>query len=273
MLRDVRDLSITDTNADSFGRPSVAGAAYQLLGIGRIAPLYNIARTVLSNVYRPLAMTAVPARDVPVATFLGIAGGFVVPTVLMFTPFASFDLRQRLTALWQPSPVYVGILTADILQYTRRSGATSNTDGLAPPKDKQEQKQRQHQQEKRQRLISVYNLVFAATTLGHWFATYTVLKDPKLSLSRVFLPSIVPQPEQSNGVLDFLQWDMGLYVASAAIHGLQSILEFRTRGYVTTSQAVSAALSFSFGHAVVGPAAAQIGLSIWKEKLLLKMGF
>lgn len=71
MLRDVRDLSITDTNADSFGRPSVAGAAYQLLGIGRIAPLYNIARTVLSNVYRPLATTAAPARDVPVATFLG----------------------------------------------------------------------------------------------------------------------------------------------------------------------------------------------------------
>jgi hypothetical protein len=41
---------------------------------------------------------------------------------------------------------------------------------------------------------------------------------------------------------------------------------------MTTSQAVSAALSFSLGHAVVGPAAAQIGLSTWKGKLLLDMG-
>lgn len=234
--------------------------------------MYNIARTLLSNIYRPLAMTAAPTRDVPVAAFLGIAGGFVVPTVVMFTPFASFDLRQKLTALWQPSPVYVSVLTAGILQYTRRSGATSNTDGLTPPKDKQEQKQRQHQQEKRRRLISFYNLGFAATTLGHWLAIYTVLKDPELSLSRVFLPSIAPQSEQSNGILNFLQWDMGLYVASAAVHGLQSILEFRARGYVTTSQAVSAALSFSLVHVAVGPAAAQIGLSIWKEKLLLNMG-
>lgn len=81
-----------------------------------------------------------------------------------------------------------------------------------------------------------------------------------------------PQTEKGNGILNFLQWDMGLYVASAAVHGLQSILEFRTRGYVTTGQAVSAALSYSFGHAIVGPTAAQIGLSTWKEKLLLDMG-
>lgn len=232
--------------------------------------MYNIARTLLSNVYRPLAMTAAPAQDVPVNALLGIAGGFIVPTALMFIPFSSFDLRQKLTALWQPSPVYVGILTAGILQYTRRSSTTSNTDGLTLPKEKQNQKQRQ--QDKRQRLLSVYNLGFAATTLGHWLAVYTVLKDPKLSLSRVFLPSTVPQSEQSNGILNFLQWDMGLYVTSAAVYGLQSILEFRTRGYVTTSQAVSAALSFSLGHAAVGPAAAQMGLSIWKEKLLLNMG-
>ena len=232
--------------------------------------MYNIARTVLSNIYRPLAITAAPARDVPVATFLGIAGGFVVPSVLMFIPFASFDLRQKLTALWQPSPVYVGILTAGVLQYTRRSRTASNTEPITLPKNKQNQKQ--HQQEKRQRLVSVYNLGFAATTLGHWLAVYNVLEDPNLSLSRVFLPSIAPRSEQSNGILNFLQWDMGLYVASAAVHGLQSILEFRARGYVTTSQAISAALSFLFGHAVVGPAAAQIGLSVWKERLLLNMG-
>jgi hypothetical protein len=54
--------------------------------------LYNIARTLFSSVYRPLALTVAPAQDVPVAAFLGVAGGFIVPTVLMFTPFASFDL-------------------------------------------------------------------------------------------------------------------------------------------------------------------------------------
>ena len=232
--------------------------------------MYNIARTVLSNIYRPLAMSAAPGQDVPIATLLGVAGGFVVPSVLMFTPFASFDLRQKLTALWQPSPVYVGILTAGILQYTRKIRTAGGTDSLAIPKDKQKQKQRQ--QEKRERLISVYKLGLAATTLGHWFAVYNVLRDPRLSLSKVFLPSIAPKTEQSNGILNFMQWDMGLYVASAAVHGLQSILEFRTRGYVTTGQAVSAALSYSLGHVFVGPAAAQIGLSVWKEKLLLDMG-
>lgn len=232
--------------------------------------MYNIARTVLGNIYRPLAMSAAPGQDAPVATVLGVTAGFVVPSVLMFTPFASFDLRQKLTAFWQPSPVYVGILTAGILQYTRRIRAAGSTDNLAIPKDKQKQKQRQ--QEKRERLISVYKLGLAATTLGHWFAVYNILRDPKLSLSKVFLPSIGPKAEQSNGILNFMQWDMGLCVASAAVHGLQSILEFRARGYVTTGQAASAALSYSFGHAVVGPAAAQIGLSIWKERLLLNMG-
>jgi phosphate/sulfate permease len=215
-------------------------------------------------------MTAAPAQDVPVATFLGIAGGFVVPTVLMFIPFTNFDLRQKLTALWQPSPVYVGIVAAGILQCARRATTTSDTGSLSNFKDKQKQKQRQ--QDKRQRLISVYNLSFAVTTLGHWSTIYNIIRDPKLSLSKVFLPSTAPQIEHSNGILNFLQWDMGLYVASAAVHGLQSILEFRSRGYVTTGQAVSAALSFSFGHAAVGAAAAQIGLSIWKEKVLLNVG-
>lgn len=261
---------VTNTDANSFGRPSVAGAAYQLLGIGRVAPFYNIARTVLSNIYRPLAMSAVPAQDVPVAGLIGLVGGFVVPTILMFTPLASFDLRQKLTAFWQPSPVYVGILTAGILQFTRRARTTNKTDSLTAPEDRQVQKQRQ--QEKRQRLISVYNLGFVATTLVHWFAMYTILKDPKLSVSKVFRPSIAPRIEQSNGILNFLKWDMGLYIASAAVHGLQGILEFRTRGYVSTGQAVSAALSFSIGHAIVGPAAAQIGLSVWKEKMLLDVG-
>ena len=256
----------------SFQRPSVAGAAYQLLGIGRIAPLYNAARTILGNVYRPLAISAVPTKDVPVAASFGLACGYVVPTILMFTPFASMDLRQKLTAFWQPSPVYVGILTAGVLQYTRRTKTVSDAESLADPKDKQKQRLKQRQQERRRSLISVYNLGFVATTLGHWAAVYTILKDPKLSLLKVFLPSIAPQTEKSNGILNFLQWDMVLYTASAAVHGLQSVLELRTRGYVTTYQAVSAALSFSLGHAVVGPAAAQIGLSVWKEKLLLNMG-
>ena len=231
--------------------------------------MYNIARTILGNVYRPLALSAVPAQDVPIATCLGLACGYVVPTILMFTPFASFDLRQKLTAFWQPSPVYVGILTAGILQYTRRTTTTSNTDSITIPKDKLKQKQRQ--KERRQRLLSIYNIGFAATALGHWFALYNIFKDPKLSLSNVFLPSIKPQIEQSSSILNFLRWDMGLYTASAAVHGLQGILEFRTRGYVTTTEAISTALSFSLGHAIVGPAAAQIGLSMWKEKLLLSM--
>jgi phosphate/sulfate permease len=231
--------------------------------------LYNIARTLFSSVYRPLALTVAPAQDVPVAAFLGVTGGFVVPTILMFTPFASFDLRQMFIAFWQPSPVYVGLLAASILRYTRKATSTGEISSITSPNDKQKRKRRQ--QERRQRLISIYNLCFAATTLGHCFAVYNVLKDPKLSLSKVFLPSITPT-EQGNSILNFMQWDMGLYVASAAVHGLQSILEFRTRGYVTTTQAVSAALSYSLGHAVVGPAAAQIGLSTWKEKLLLDIG-
>jgi len=215
-------------------------------------------------------MSAVPAKDVPVATLLGLACGYVVPTILMFTPFRDFDLRQKFTALWQPSPVYVGILTAGILQYNRRTTTTTNTDSVTILKDKQKQKQRQ--QERRQRLISVYNLGFATTTLIHWFSMYHILEDPKLSLSKVFLPTATPQTEQGSSILNLLRWDMGLYAASAAVHGLQSILEFRTQGFITSCQAVSTALSFSLGHVVIGPAASQIGLSLWKEKLLLSMG-
>jgi hypothetical protein len=183
--------------------------------------LYNIARALINSVYRPLALTVAPTQDVPVAALLGVAGGFVVPTILMFTPFNSFDLRQKLIAFWQPSPVYVGLLAASILRYTRKARSTEQTSSITTPKD--EQKQNQRQQEKRKRLISVYNLGLAATTLGHWLAVYTVLKDTNLSLSKVFLPSITPRTEQGDSILNFMQWDMGLYVASAAVHGLQSI--------------------------------------------------
>lgn len=237
-----------------------------MLGIGKIAPLYNIARTVLGNIYRPLATSAVPARDVPIAASLGVVTGYVLPSILMLTPFRSFDVRQKITAFWQPSPVYVGLLTAGFLAYIRRAKPAGEA---ADPKDNQQKKQRQ--QERRHRLISMYSAGFAVTTISHLATIYAILKNPNLSISRVFAPSIKSPSGLGSSILNFLQWDMGLYSASAAVHGLQSILEFRSQGYVTTSQSVSAALSFVLGHAVVGPAAANLGLSVWKEKTFLNL--
>lgn len=190
--------------------------------------------------------------------------------MLMLTPFRSFDLRQKITAFWQPSPVYVGLLTAGFLAYSRWAKPPGKEEPAADPKNKQQKKQRQ--QERRHRLISMYSTGFAVTTIGHLVTMYAILKNPDLSISRVFAPSIKSPSGIGSSILNFLQWDMGLYSASAAVHGLQSILEFRSQGYVTTSQSASAALSFVLGHAVVGPAAANLGLSVWKERTFLDLG-
>lgn len=190
----------------------------------------------------------------------------------MFTHFRSSSLQQNFTALWQPSPVYVGMLTAGLLRYSRHTYTASKDSKVGVSNRRQQSKQ--DQKERRQLLVSLYRVGFAVTAVGHAFTVYTILKDPKLSITNTFLPSVKSPDQQSSSssILNFLQWDMGLYVLSAATHGLQSILELRTQGYLTTSQSVVTALSFTLGNAVVGPAAAQIYLSMWKEKLLLGMG-
>jgi hypothetical protein len=62
----------------------------------------------------------------------------------MFIPFASFEFRQKLTAFWQPSPMYVGLLATGILAYMRR---IKTADDASIPKDEQNAKQKQRQQE------------------------------------------------------------------------------------------------------------------------------
>lgn len=232
--------------------------------------MYNIAGTILGYVYRPLATSSVPAKDSTTFAYLAVVCGYVVSSILMYIPFRSMGFRQNFTALWQPSPVYVGLMTASLACLSRRVTAADKTDDAASLKTSSQRKQRQ--QQNRRRLISLHSVGFVDTAVGHLYTIYSVLKDPDLLFSRIFLPSLNIPTQQEKSILNFLRWDVALCTASATIHGLQSIMEFRCQGYVSTSQAAAAVLFFMTGHALVGPAAAQIGLSICKEKCLLDTG-
>ena len=75
----------------------------------------------------------------------------------------------------------------------------------------------------------------------------------------------------SPSIFNFFKWDMTLYFASTALWSLYSIFELRRTGYVTTFQALRAALVAVVAQVVVGPAAAYIGVWAWREEAIVKV--
>ncbi|OAL56022.1 FAD-binding domain-containing protein [Pyrenochaeta sp. DS3sAY3a] len=90
---------------------SVWAFAYQLTGIAVIAPLFYamlIIKSAPHTYWWPLN------RGVPAKYSRGIVAssvvGYLIPTLLMFSPGWSDNTTQNLIAFWQPSPVYVNII-------------------------------------------------------------------------------------------------------------------------------------------------------------------
>ncbi|PSN75601.1 FAD binding domain-containing protein [Corynespora cassiicola Philippines] len=241
--------------------PALFSAAYQMLGIGKIAPLYYLISIYTSS---QILYTRTTGRAVPVSVARSLLPalclGYILPTILMFSRYEDASTHQNFTAFWQPSPIYVSVLTYAISSILARIDPKDSYDELFQLKDVTP-------------LRVSYGVAFAITALSHIYSLIYITSNASLSIAEVFfnMPSPDSMLHGAHSIFNFFKWDMTLYFASTALWSLYSIFELRRTGYVTTFQALRAALVAVVAQVVVGPAAAYIGVWAWREEAIVKV--
>ncbi|CAG9948074.1 unnamed protein product [Clonostachys rosea f. rosea IK726] len=250
--------------------PSVFGSIYQLSGIGRIAPLYNALNITFATLFRTLGVNT--GRTIPPevskALLPSITLGYVLPSILLVYPFQNKDTWQKYIALWQPFPVFVGVLTTGLSKFYA-SKRPALDEKLEPAERKKKDRKASLQTLRR-----VYAVGFGVTALCHVGSMISIWNTPGQSVSQVLGNLGSPFAEKVDetpgaGIPLFFRWDMALNCASAAVQGVHRIWELRSYGYITTASALRATLLAAAGTVVAGPAATQIGIMAWREEILV----
>lgn len=240
--------------------PALFSFLYQLLGVGKVAPVYYLISLYTSS---RLLYTRTSGRAVPTSAARAILPalvlGYILPTLLMFLRYESAATHQNFVAFWQPSPVYVSLIAYAISSFLSRFDTSDIYDRVFQLKDVTP-------------LRITYGVAFTFTALSHIATLIYILSNASLSLANVFanLPSPDAMFHETGSVFDFFKWDMTLFLACTALWSLYSIFELRSNGYIATVQAVRAALAAVAAQVVVGPAAAYIGVWAWREEVIVK---
>ncbi|KAH7063241.1 FAD binding domain-containing protein [Macrophomina phaseolina] len=243
--------------------PIAFGAVYQLIGIGKIAPLYYLVSIYTSGHVLYTRTTGRPIHSsVAKALLPALCIGYVIPTILMFLPHESATTQQIFTALWQPFPLYVAGLTFGIAALIRHISPSATLDlemfeqkDIAP-------------------LQASYAFSFFTTAATHICSLIYIASNSSVSVSEVFFN--LPQPgnvlsEVEKTVFNFFKYDMILCFSAVFIWYLYSIFELRRVGYVTTEKAIKAAIVTAAAQVVVGPGAAYTGVWAWREFVIASM--
>jgi hypothetical protein len=198
----------------------------------------------------------------------GIGLGYVLPTALMSWPFNNKATWQNFAALWQPFPVWVGLITAGTTTILRRREAVAQLDAKKPAVEKK--------RETRSFLRKAYIAGAAGAAFIHFWSLYRIVTSRDLSISGVFgtFGSLVSGGYGSGTekkIFTFLQRDMFLNVASVLGHTLYRTLDLRCKGYITNKEAVAASLASLVAQPIVGPAAAHIGFLGWREEMFARV--
>ncbi|KPM42081.1 hypothetical protein AK830_g4464 [Neonectria ditissima] len=253
--------------------PSLFGVAYQILGIGRIAPLYNLATLFTHVTHRAFGTAAgrPVAKEVADSLIPSLTLGYILPTVAMFGPFQNKHTWQGFVALWQPFPIIVGLLTSGISPLSKR---------LASRKDVTAKQTKQREKPQKNATPTSLRLIYAvgatASALAHFWSMYRIWKSPELSFSQVFgrfggLLSASHASDPQSDILLFFQRDMFLNIASVFVQNIYRIFHLRALGYVTTKEAGIASAATVLAQGIIGPAATQIGLCGWREEVFSRV--
>lgn len=237
--------------------PVVFGIAYQLFGIGMVAPLYFLlsmytgsrkiyTRTTGRAIHSTVAKGLLPA----------VLLGYVIPALAMFIPHDSNISKQNTIAFWLASPVYVAGLTWVFSRVVERisSKPTASLDWeLFGNKDLVP-------------LQAGYAMVIAATTATHLCSILYARSNASVSL----VPTVGAVGE-NGGIYDWFKYNMVLYFAAILVWCLYSVFELRRLGYVTTEKAMKAAVAVLVGQVTVGPGATYAGLWAWREDVIASL--
>ncbi|KAJ0163434.1 hypothetical protein CTA2_3014 [Colletotrichum tanaceti] len=238
--------------------PWLFAAAYQLVGIGMVAPVYYLVSlyTTRRAVYSRPTGRPVPssvAKVLPLCLVLG----YVVPTILMFLPLGDGAAQQDVIAFWQGSPVYVAVLAWVLSGALARASPTKSLDWeIFETRDLAW-------------LRLGYAFCFSAAATLHLSALAFARLSPSVSLVRAFadLPSVASMGLGTD-LVGFWKYDMLLCFVSVAVWCLYSVYELRRLGYVTTRTAVGAAVATLAGQVLVGPGATYAALWAWREDVI-----
>ncbi|KAH8898447.1 FAD binding domain-containing protein [Thozetella sp. PMI_491] len=250
-------------------RPAVFAIAFQIGGIGKIAPLYYLV-TLYTSSNPHYSRTS--GRPVPLsisqALLPALALSFILPSVSMMLPHAMPSSWQNAIAAWQFAPILVSPLTSLFAAiYRRREPEQPDPRELTP----YENKDLPH-------LLSTYSIVFFASALAHVCLVAFVYTTPAQSLARVFFD--VPSPfgtwnsstlGAQEAIFTWFKWDMLLYVGALLVWCMYTVYELRRMGYITTVSAKTSALAVFGSSVLLGPGATYVGVWYWRENAIAKL--
>ncbi|KAI9745064.1 MAG: hypothetical protein M1818_001342 [Claussenomyces sp. TS43310] len=243
--------------------PTIWYTLVQWAGVGIYMPLYYIAYTWVSDsepYWWPLKRLVPAYYAKSLLPAIGI--GYVLPTVLMFMPWKDPATIQNFEALWQPSPMFVPLLTVIFaLIYSWRNPQKDHLTPLASdePEDLPYLK----------RIYIVTGILGVMLHLGVMIQLLTST-DPEHTLSSVFVPDFRAEAKTlGEGLRSLFMADFwGFYVASyvwccSAVWDLKRV----GRTNVHTGKASAGILLANF---ILGPGATMSGLWYWRETAMAR---
>lgn len=188
--------------------------------------------------------------------------GYVLPTLLMFTPWKSPFAIQNFESLWQVSPMLVPLICATLASLYAKKNNVVDT----PKKAKQMFPD----------LPYLKNIYLVTGCLGfalHVYCMVKIVRSPSMTLASVFWPDFSAQlkPFGEGLRLIFLADFWGFYVATCAWLCM-AVWDLKRVGRTDVNVRKASGLIL-LSHFVLGPGATMSAVWSWREDVLAKTCF
>lgn len=247
--------------------PSVSGAVLQFRGVEFAAPMYYLTSALLNTGDEPLDMAENIDLDVARSVLPATVLGYMLPMMVVHSlrspsitcSTASSGLYSWVLRGYAWAPLIVSGLTIGIsvgIKSCRRylNGNAVNEKAAATPEH-----ERQTTKTKVQLLKASYATAFVFQAIQHLVSPTQIFPYTTPALHQTEFHIV--RPAQS------LAW----YQLSTLAYGLHTVCDLRRRGYVTTSEAMGAAMGFVVGSLGLGVGAGYAGLWCWREWVLERL--
>lgn len=244
--------------------PGLATFGLPFQSIARVAPAY----TMLSA----LEVHEDPADrclNVDVARVLlpSLIAGYLVPSAVVLSLPSSSDkawLGQLLPALFSAVTFVLGQLNR---QRRLRKAA-----GNGAPTSGEEHAKKRYNDSDVPYIQSTYKVAFTVQAVVHIASLLTSFRRVRdaPAISYTFADLLQGNSNLTLGP-SLLKSGAALTFAAYLAHGLNSLWNLRSQGYITTARALKAAAGVLCGQALVGPGAALTGLWHWREGVIANL--
>lgn len=272
-------------------RPSVFGAAVQVFGIEKVAPIHYIFSIIAESGVLPGGSKQLDP-DVAKAVLPATILGHVLPVALMsLLPMTAtevsrshFTLQSIACHLFYLSPLAVSALTAlssKALGWFRQKFEVGAR--LSPIDEKKPVGAERHGQHcpgsEVPALKTAYAVVFGLQAIKHLSTATWVLQKYHDNMARLPAPfsmlagalGKLLERTPSDATASTTAEPLGAYKLATALFGFHTVWDLRRRGYTTTDQTVQAMVVFNGLLDLCGVGAGYAGLWYWRETVLARL--